>query len=170
MVCGWTTRLRNMDSDSEKILVRLLKTTRIAALGTSHEGAPFVSMISVARPDDGSAFYVHVSRLAQHTRDMDADPRVSLMLAEPDDGRADPQTLARLSIQCRAEKIARTDESYAAIQKLYLSQFPASEQLFSFGDFGLWKLTPEKARFVAGFARAFNVSLSELKRIATGDR
>ena len=156
-----------MDADSEKILARLLKTTRIAALGTSHEGAPFVSMISFARPDDGSAFYVHISRLAQHTRDMDADPRVSLLLTEPDDGRSDPQTLARVTIQCRAEKVERSDEAYASIQKLYLAQFPASAQLFSFGDFGLWKLIPEKARFVAGFARAFNVTLAELKRVAT---
>jgi len=154
-----------MDAESEKILARLLKTTRVAALGTLHDGAPFVSMTSLARADDGSAFYVHVSRLAQHTRDMDADPRVSLMFAEADDGRVDPQTLARLSIQCRAEKIERADESYAAIQKLYLSQFPASEQLFSFGDFNLWKLIPEKARFVAGFARAFNITPAELRRV-----
>ena len=58
-----------MDAESEKLLAHLLQTSRIASLGTSHDGAPFVSMVSVARADDGSAFYIHVSRLAQHTRD-----------------------------------------------------------------------------------------------------
>lgn len=155
-----------MDSDSEKILARLLKTTRVAALGTSRNSIPFVSMVSVALSEDGSAFYIHVSRLAQHTRDMEADPRVSLLLVETDDGRADPQTLARLTVQCRAEKVERSDETYASVQTIYLRRFPASAQFFSFGDFGLWKLIPEKARFVAGFARAFNVAPAELRRLA----
>ena len=157
-----------MDAESEKLLAHLLQTSRIASLGTSHDGAPFVSMVSVARADDGSAFYIHVSRLAQHTRDMEADPRVSLLLAQADDGRADPQTLVRVTIQCRAEKIERTDESYKSIQILYVTQFPASAQMFSFGDFNLWKLVPEKVRFVAGFAKAFNLVPNDLKRAITG--
>ena len=157
-----------MDAESEKLLAHLLQTSRIASLGTSHDGAPFVSMVSVARADDGSAFYIHVSRLAQHTRDMEADPRVSLLLAQADDGRADPQTLVRVTIQCRAEKIERTDESYTSIQILYVTQFPASAQMFSFGDFNLWKLVPEKVRFVAGFAKAFNLVPNDLKRAITG--
>ena len=157
-----------MDAESEKLLAQLLQTSRIASLGTSHNGAPFVSMVSVARADDGSAFYIHVSRLAQHTRDMESDPRISLLLAQSDDGRADPQTLARVTIQCRAEKVERTDESYASIQAHYVTQFPASAQMFSFGDFNLWTLVPEKVRFVAGFAKAFNLVPNDLKRAITG--
>ena len=157
-----------MDAESEKILSHLLQTSRVGSLGTSHNGAPFVSMASVAHEADGSAFYIHVSHLAQHTRDMEADPRVSLLFAQADDGRADPQTLARVTIQCHAEKVERADESYAPIQKLYVTQFPASAQMFSFGDFNLWKLVPEKVRFVAGFAKAFNLVPNDLKRAITG--
>ena len=157
-----------MDAESEQLLARLLRISRVAALGTARDGIPFVSMVSVARAEDGSAFYIHVSRLAQHTRDMESDPRISLLLAQADDGRADPQTLARVTIQCRAEKVERTDESYASIQALYVTQFPASAQMFSFGDFNLWKLVPEKVRFVAGFAKAFNLVPNDLKRAITG--
>jgi len=157
-----------MDDISEKALSRLLQTMRVSALGTSHDGRPFVSMVSLARESDASSFYIHVSHLAQHTRDMEANPLVSLLLAEIDDGRADPQTLARVTIQCRAELITREDETYASIRELYVTQFPASAQMFSFADFNLWRLVPEKARFVGGFARAFNLTPVDLRRAIAG--
>ena len=53
-----------MDTGSEQLLVRLLRILRVAALGTSRDGAPFVSMVSLAHAEDASAFYIHVSRPA----------------------------------------------------------------------------------------------------------
>jgi len=54
-------------------LVDLLRRRSTAALGTLHDGAPFVSMVPYAVLPDGAAFVVHVSRLAGHTKDMLAD-------------------------------------------------------------------------------------------------
>ena len=59
-----------MDVQSEKLLARILSTTRIAALGTIRDEEPRVSMVAFIAALDYSAFYVHVSRLAQHTVDM----------------------------------------------------------------------------------------------------
>ena len=55
-----------------------------------------VSMTLFIPESDFSALYVHVSRLAWHTQDMLQDPRVALSIAETDDGRPDPFTLARV--------------------------------------------------------------------------
>lgn len=146
-----------MDSTSEEALARLLHQTRIAALGTIHDREPNQAMVAVAHENDFSAFYIHVSKLGKHTGDMEANPRVSILFAEADDGRPDPQTLARVSIQGLAEILPRDAPHYARVKDLYLQQFPEAEQLFSLGDFNIWKIIPKNGRFVAGFARAFNL-------------
>lgn len=146
-----------MDSTSEQTLARLIRSTRLAALGTLHEGIPNLAMVAYAYAGDFSAFYIHLSRLGKHTRDMEIDPHVSLLIAETDDGRPDPQTLARVSLQGVAQILPKDDREYIQIKHLYLVRFPESEALFSLGDFNLWRITPLGGRFVAGFARAFNL-------------
>lgn len=84
-----------MNNQSEKLLAHIIHTTRVATLATLREEAPRVSMVTYVAADDFSAFYLYLSRLAQHTVDMQKDRRVSLLIAESDDGRTDPQTLAR---------------------------------------------------------------------------
>jgi putative heme iron utilization protein len=114
-------------------------------------------MVAIAVESDFSAFYIHVSTLGKHTRDMQADPRVSLLLTETDDHRPDPQTLARLSLNGTAEMLPRTNPHYPQVRHAYLTRFPEAEQLFSLGDFNLWRISPKGGRFVAGFAQAFNI-------------
>lgn len=155
-----------MDAESEAKLAQLLRHTRIAALGTLHEGAPNLAMMAVAAADDFSAFYIHVSKLGKHTGDMEKDPRVSLLFTETDDGRADPQTLARLSLSGTAAPLAKSNPATEAVRRLYLTRFPEAEQFFSLGDFNLWRITPTSGRFVAGFARAFNIVPEALVKVS----
>jgi nitroimidazol reductase NimA-like FMN-containing flavoprotein (pyridoxamine 5'-phosphate oxidase superfamily) len=155
-----------MDQQSEQTLARLIRETRIAVLGTLHNGEPNLAMVAYAFPEDFSSFYIHVSKLGKHTADMENNPRVSLLISEADDHRADPQTLARVAIRGIAEILPRTDSSYAQIKKIYLERFPQAEQLFSLGDFNLWRITPKGGRFVAGFGRAFNLVPEALRKVS----
>ena len=156
-----------MDELSEQTLARLIRETRIAALGTLHDGEPNLAMVAYSFAEDFSAFYIHVSRLGKHTTDMETDPRVSLLITETDDRRADPQTLARVSIRGTAEILLRIDSGYAQVKQNYLERFPEAEQLLSLGDFNLWKIMPRSGRFVAGFGRAFNLVPEALKKVST---
>jgi len=155
-----------MDAELEKKLADMIRTGRVAGLGTLRDGAPLVSMVVYLPEDNFSAFYIHISRLAQHTQGMLADARVGLLISETDDGRIDLQTLARLSILGTAEQIAVENSEYPAIRSRYVARFPQSAPLFGFGDFGLWRIIPGSARFVAGFAQAFNLTPDALKRVA----
>jgi len=157
----------NMDTPSEQTLARLIRETRIAALGTLHDGEPNSAMVAYVPAEDFSAFYILVSRLGKHTRDMESDPRVSLLIAETDDRRADPQTLARVSLQGTAEMLPRDASDHTRIKMMYLRRFPEAEQFFRLGDFNLWKITPKSGRFVAGFAQAFNLAPEALKKAST---
>jgi hypothetical protein len=58
------------------------------------------------------------------------------------------------------------DEDYTSARSAYIRRFPESEPLFSFGDFSLYRLKPQTARYVAGFARAFNLVPQDLVKTA----
>jgi putative heme iron utilization protein len=155
-----------MDEQSEQTLARLIRETRVAALGTLYDGEPNLAMVAYTFAEDFSAFYIHVSRLGKHATDMESDPRVSLLITEMDDRRPDPQTLVRVSIRGMAEILPRTDPGYAQVKKTYLERFPEAEQLFSLEDFNFWKITPKAGRFVAGFGRAFNLVPEALRKVS----
>ncbi|MDQ2690826.1 MAG: pyridoxamine 5'-phosphate oxidase family protein, partial [Chloroflexota bacterium] len=130
-----------MDANSERALAQLIRSTRVAALGTIYDSAPNLAMVAYAFAEDFSAFYIHVSKLGKHTRDMENNPRVSLLITENDDARPDPQALERVSIRGTAGLLPRTRADYAHIKRLYLARFPTAKQLFSLGDFNLWTIT-----------------------------
>lgn len=153
-----------MDSTSERALAHLIRSTRIAALGTIHDGEPNLAMVAYAFTADFTAFYIHVSKLGKHTADMENEPRVRLLITEIDDGRPDPQTLARVSIQGIAKLLPRTDPGYSEVRGLYLERFPEAGQLFSLGNFNLWRINPKRGRYVAGFGRAFNLVPEALRK------
>lgn len=152
-----------MDAQSEKVLAQLIRNTRIASLGTLRDEAPQVSMVAFIHNDDFSAFYIFVSRLAQHTVDMQKDNRVNLMICETDDGRPDPQTLSRVSIRGKVENIQSGEPGYSPLKQQYLARFPEAEQLFNLSDFSFWRITPRGGRYVAGFAKAFNLTADALQ-------
>jgi putative heme iron utilization protein len=154
-----------MDLQSEKLLADIVNRARIAALATIRDEAPRVSMVAFVPAPDFSAFYLHVSRLAQHTMDMQKNKLVSLLITETDDGRVDPQTLGRLSIRGKAEFMENGEPGYAPIKALYIERFPASAQLFKLDDFSMWRIIPKGARFVAGFSKAFNLAPETLQKI-----
>jgi len=152
-----------MHPETRAALSNLLRKERIAHLATLRSGAPMVSMTLYLATDDFAAFYVHVSRLAWHTQDMQHDARVALSIAETDDRRADPFTLMRVSIRGDAIYVANDAADFAALKSAWLARFPEQAINFELADFSFWKIVPRDARFVAGFGRIHNLSAKELQ-------
>jgi putative heme iron utilization protein len=146
-------------------LAGLVRSRSVAALGTLHAGAPFVSMVPFALLPDGSAFVVHVSRLAAHTKDMVADPRVSLLVTQPEGGDVAPQALARVSVQGEAAEMEKGTQGERDCREAYLARFPEAAPLTEFGDFSFFAIRPSQARFVAGFAQAMSVTGESLTKV-----
>jgi len=160
-----------MDTDTATELRALLQAQPIGALGTLHEvrGAvePFVSMVPVAWLPEGQPL-IHVSGLAPHTRDLQSHRQVSLMLTAPLAPEANPQALARVTLQARAVVIARDDVDWPLARAVYQGRFPRAEQTFALGDCLLVRLQPQSARFVAGFGRAFGLTAAALAEALAG--
>lgn len=158
--------MARMDADASALLARLIRDVRVAALGTLRQGAPTVSMVAILPEADFGSVCLRVSRLAWHTQDMLADPRVSLSIAQPDDARPDPQTLARVALRGEARALPGEGEAFERLKAAWLERFPASAVTFELADFSFWRVVPRDARFVAGLGRTFNLSAEGLRRAA----
>ena len=156
-----------MDASARQSLARLIRTQRIAALGTIRDTAPLVSMVLYVAAADLSSFYIHVSQLAQHTQALRQDRRVSLMIVEPDSGETDPQLLARVSIRGEAIETPPTAGNYEDVRSAYLARFPRSAVNFGLGDFILYGIAPRTARYVEGFGRIFDLAAEDFRHIAS---
>jgi putative heme iron utilization protein len=156
-----------MNRQSQLDLAQLIRTKQTAALGTLHEGAPLVSLVLYLPNADFTTFYLHLSRLAQHTQAILREPQVSLMIAEADTGQQDPQTLARVSLQGVASPLPPTDAEYEAVRAAYMQRFPTAAMTVSLGDFAFYRMEPQRGRFVAGFGQIFNLSKESLQAAAS---
>ncbi len=155
-----------MDAETLGALARLVRKERVASLGTLRQGAPFVSLVAFLPQDDFGAFHLRVSRLAWHTQDMAREARVSLAIAETDDGRTDPQTLMRVALRCEARPLEGGAAELERLKRAWLARFPASAVTFELADFAFWRLAVRDARFVAGLGRTYNVAPADLAAAA----
>lgn len=107
---------------------------------------PYASLVLTACDHDGSPLLL-ISDLADHTRNLRADPRVSLLYDETA-GLDDPLTGARLTLQGEAEQIED-----GGLMDIYLARHPSAKTYAEFTDFHLFRVRPLRAHLVAGFGR-----------------
>lgn len=126
-------------------LIHLLGQGALGTLLSDGSGQPFVSAIEFAPDADNSPVFV-ASRLAEHTRNLEADPRASLLLtAAASEGGLLAQ--ARMTIIGEAR---RFDPSPALVARL-LRYLPHAERYLALADFGFFRLQPARARLIGGF-------------------
>lgn len=129
----------------------LIRSGKQAALATLMEasGDPYCSLVNTATAADGAPLLL-ISGLAIHTRNILADPRVSLMIDERRAG--DPLEGARVMIAGRAEKITG-DAALEPIRRRYLARHPSAETFVDFADFAFFRIAVRDVHLVAGFGR-----------------
>jgi putative heme iron utilization protein len=139
-----------------QILTRsLLRRRRQGALATlmAKGGAPYCSLVNVASDVDGAPILL-ISRLAVHTRNILADPRVSLMLDERAAG--DPLEGARIMVAGEAHE--KTGDELSGLRRRYLNAHPDAENFADFPDFGFFRVRIDGVHLVAGFGRIVDLT------------
>lgn len=138
-----------LPADNRAALRRVARACRKATLATVMEGgAPYASLVTVAFDLDLAPILL-LSGLADHTRNLAADGRVSLLL-DGTEGHPNPQTGPRVTLTGRAERVADDD----ALRARFLARHPGAALYAGFGDFAIWRVAPARAHFVGGFGRA----------------
>lgn len=109
-------------------------------------GSPYASLVLFAVDHDASPLLL-LSDLAQHSRNIAFDPRVSLLL-DVTEGHPDPLTGPRLTLIGRAEAV---DDPRRLAR--FIARHPASALYSGFRDFRLYRVAIERGHLVAGFGR-----------------
>lgn len=151
----------NDNFDPQRAAKRLLREAGTGGLATLlPDGAPYVSLVTVATCADGAPILL-LSKLARHTANIAADPRVSLLLAESRPG--DPLEGARVSL---SGIVARTENPDA--RRRFLARHGSAENYAGFADFGFFRIELTGAHLVAGFGRIADLDAEKLRTAVGG--
>jgi len=150
------------DFDPRAAAKKLMREARSGALATLMPGSgdPYCSLVNVASAADGAPLLL-ISKLAVHTKNILADPRVSLMLDERKPG--DPLEGARVMLMGTAAQTGSADA-----KRRYLTQQPEAEMFAGFGDFAFYEIKLKAAHLVAGFGRIVDLKPSDILTDLTG--
>ena len=151
--------LRTMANDAREIgtgIRRLMRRCTRVGLGTlTGDGSPYVSLAMVALDHDASPL-LYLSDLADHTKNLKGDARVSLLF----DGTLDhavPLAGERATVQGLIAPT--TDERLLA---RYVARHPDAAAYAGFRDFNLYRVTVARAHLVAGFGRIHWVDAADV--------
>jgi len=117
---------------------RMLRAHRYGALCTLSkklDGYPFGSITPYLVDHDGSLLIL-ISTLAEHTKNIHHDPRVSLITHNQQNPHI--QTQGRVTVTGNAEPEADRDQ--AGLR--YLRYFPEAQAYFSMHDFSFYRIRP----------------------------
>ena len=136
---------------------RVLRLAATGSLATLTEtGAPFASLVTVATTAEGEPILL-LSTLAAHTRNLQRDPRASLLLVGPGGETGDPLAGARLTLLGGV-----APDRGAATRRRFLARHPEASGYADFADFAFYRLTIAGAHLVAGFGRIVDLARDEV--------
>lgn len=127
-------------------------------LGTvSTEGVPEVSVAPAVLGNEG-AFYVYVSTMAAHTRNLLSTRRASVMLIEDEAASAQLLARRRLTFPGTADAVSRDHPRFPHVMAQLKTKFgDVMEHLETMTDFHLIRIMPSAGRLVVGFGQAYTV-------------
>lgn len=130
----------------------LVKAGKFGALGTIARvgGHPFATLVGYALAGSAStrasAPVLLLSELAEHTQNLRADGRASLLVV--DDAAEDPLAHGRVTLVGVVTACPREE-----VEAAYLAVHPQAAGFLALRDFGFWRLEVESVRYVGGFGR-----------------
>lgn len=128
----------------------LMAASRVGSLATlssvEPEGYPFGSVVAYALDSAGRAVLL-LSDIAEHTRNLKADPRASLMTKE-DDRPGDVLALGRVTLVGDLHLVGEAERE--TVQAGYLEAHPDTVYA-GFKDFNFYRLDVASVRYVGGF-------------------
>jgi putative heme iron utilization protein len=135
-------------------LMRSQHSGALATISLSLKGFPFGSVVPFMMTETGNII-IYASDIAQHSRNMKADSKVSLCVY--DNTQADSQSSARVTIlaNAHADKVS-SDE-----QNTYLALFPQAKAYVEAHDFRFYLLETERVRYIGGFGEIYWFSREE---------
>jgi putative heme iron utilization protein len=135
-------------------LMRIQHSGVLATQSLSIKGFPFGSVTPYLMTEQGDLI-IYASDIAQHSRNMKADPHVSLCVY--DGAQSDSQASARVTVLALAEADAVSQEH----QQQYFALFPQAKKYVEAHDFRFYLLNTQRVRYIGGFGEIYWFSQDE---------
>lgn len=142
-----------------RTLVAAISTGTLCTIAREPAGFPYGSFVTFAM--DGAAPVFFVSELAEHTKNLRADSRASLLVAEG--GEEDPLANGRVTVLGRARPLDSGGERDAA-RDAYIARHPNAAYYVAYADFAFWRLDVESVRYIGGYGRMSWVAIDHWQR------
>ena len=125
------------------------------------EGRPNVSYAPYVQNQEG--YFVLISQIARHARNLLENPNVSLMMIEDEDSSKQLFARKRLTFDAVATVVERDTEMWQQVVGQMKDRFgEIIDGLSQLEDFILFNLKAEQGLFVKGFGQAYQVSGDDL--------
>ncbi|MFM2600633.1 heme utilization protein HutZ [Vibrio fortis] len=135
------------------------RTLQLATV--DEEGRPNVSYAPFVQNQEG--YFVLISDIARHARNLKANPNVSLMMIEDEESSKQLYARKRLTFDATASVVERESELWAQVIGQMKDRFgEIIDGLSQLQDFSLFNLKAENGLFVKGFGQAYQVSGDDL--------
>jgi putative heme iron utilization protein len=148
--------VRSEGAEAVRRLVREARHAPLATNGLEPAGHPFGSLVQLSSTEEGEPVFL-ISHLAQHTKNLQADARASVLLFDLD--AEDPLQAPRATLVGTARRLPPEAEAHE--RPRFLARHPEAGLYFDLG-FQLWALRPDEARFIGGFGAAAWIGGAEL--------
>ncbi len=135
-----------------------IQNIQTAVIGTvNSKGEPFSSYAPYIY--DNNHFYIYISDIATHAKNIQANPHSSLFFIEDESKTENLFARKRISLQCLASKIERGSERFEQIFSSYKAKFEAGtvEMLKGMTDFNLFELEVTSGEATFGFGEAYAI-------------
>lgn len=131
------------------------KTCMIASL--TPEGKAYASTAPYER--DGNTFYILISTVAQHGKNLLATQDISLLFAEDESTCVQPFARKRITIEASVKEVVRDTSDFDVGINLLKNRFDTElvENLAKMGDFHLFALSAQSGSAVMGFGQAYRL-------------
>jgi heme utilization protein HutZ len=151
-------RLQNRLGPEIKEFRESRRTLQLATICA--EGKPNVSYTPFVLV--GDSYYILISKIARHARNLLANPQVSFMMIEDEKGLKMVHARKRLTYEAQAVAIDRESVQWqTAIDAMQERFGEIIDNLSAMADFTLFRLKPENGLFVKGFGKAFQVGAND---------
>lgn len=135
-----------------------IKNIQTAIIGTlDKNNHPFSSYAPYIY--DANRFYVYISDIATHAKNIQANPKASLFFVEDESKTENLFARKRVSLQCDSQKITRGSERFEAVLGLFAEKFDAKmvATLKQMVDFNLYEFKVTYGEATFGFGKAYCV-------------
>jgi heme iron utilization protein len=150
--------LTNPETLSE--MVARIQTASLATLDASGDPccsyAPYVFV--------NGNFYLFLSGLAAHCRNLLARPVCDIMLIEDESQAKNQFARRRAMIRCSVETVYRQAGEFSTVADQFREKFgPTIDMLVGLPDFNLFRLLPQSGTMVLGFGNAMPIHFAQVR-------